>query len=47
MRRVNGWLTLFWIVLIPVVALFGWLHNIAFVAALTVGAVFFGHRSAW
>jgi len=29
MRRVNGWLTVFWIAMIPVSIMMGWLSSIA------------------
>ena len=34
MRRVNGWLTLFWILMIPVSIATGWINSVAYVASL-------------
>ena len=47
MRRVNGWLTIFWIFMIPVSILLGWLDNVAYVSALSLWALVSGHWSAW
>jgi hypothetical protein len=47
MRRVNGWLTIFWIAMIPVSALLGWLHSVVYVSALSLWALVSGHWAAW
>jgi hypothetical protein len=47
MRRVNGWLTLFWIVMIPVSIATGWINSVAYVASLSLWALVSGHWSAW
>ncbi|GAA2514961.1 hypothetical protein [Pilimelia columellifera] len=47
MRRVNGWLTVFWIVMIPISYLTGWLNSVVFVSALSLWALVSGHWSAW
>ena len=47
MRRVNGWLTLGWIVMIPISIATGWVKSIAFVAALSLWALVSAHWSAW
>ena len=47
MRRVNGWLTMFWIAMIPVSAFLGWLHSVTYVSALSLWALVSGHWSAW
>jgi hypothetical protein len=47
MRRVNGWLTILWIAMIPVSAFLGWLHSVAYVSALSLWALVSGHWSAW
>ncbi|HVX57449.1 MAG TPA: hypothetical protein VHA37_06990 [Candidatus Saccharimonadales bacterium] len=47
MRRVNGWLAVFWIVMIPVSLYFGWLKSVTFVSALSLWALVSGHWSAW
>jgi hypothetical protein len=47
MRRVNGWFTIFWIVMIPVSLVTGWINSITYVAALSLWALVSGHWSAW
>ena len=47
MRRVNGWLTIFWIVMIPVSIVTGWISKVTYVAALSLWALVSGHWSAW
>lgn len=47
MRRVNGYLTLFWIAMIPVSILMGWLSSVEYVSALSLWALVSGHWSAW
>lgn len=47
MRRVNGWLTIFWIVMIPVSLVMGWIHSVAYVSALSLWALVSGHWSTW
>src|SRR3954462_11763552 len=47
MRRVNGWLTLFWIAMIPVSIEMGWLRSVAYVSALSLWALVSGHWAAW
>ena len=47
MRRVNGWLAVFWIVMIPVSLMLGWLQSVAYVSALSLWALVSGHWSAW
>jgi hypothetical protein len=47
MRRVNGWLTVFWIVMIPISVVTGWISSVTYVAALSLWALVSGHWSAW
>ncbi len=47
MRRVNGWFTVFWIVMIPVSLMTGWISSVTYVAALSLWALVSGHWSAW
>ncbi|WP_374970089.1 hypothetical protein [Terrabacter sp. BE26] len=47
MRKVNGWLAIFWIVMIPVSMVFGWLNSVVYVSALSLWALVSGHWSAW
>ena len=46
MRRVNGWLTVFWIVMIPISLLTGWISSVTYVAALSLWALVSGHWSS-
>jgi hypothetical protein len=47
MRAVNGWLTIFWIIMIPVSLITGWISSVTYVAALSLWALVSGHWSAW
>src|SRR6185369_822073 len=47
MRRLNGWLTIFWIVMIPVSIITGWISSVTYVAALSIWALVSGHWSTW
>ena len=47
MRRVNGWLTIFWLAMIPVSILTHWISSVTYVAALSLWALVSGHWSAW
>ena len=47
MRRVNGWLTIFWIIMIPVSLVTGWISSVTYVAMLSLWALASGHWSAW
>ncbi len=47
MRRINGWLTVLWIGMIPVSYLMGWLSSVVYVSALSLWALVSGHWAAW
>jgi hypothetical protein len=47
MRRVNGWLTIFWILMIPISLWTHWISSVTYVAALSLWALVSGHWSAW
>src|SRR4051812_1161822 len=47
MRRLNGWLTIFWITMIPVSLATGWVKSVVYVSALSLWALVSGHWSAW
>ena len=47
MRRINGWLTIAWIAMIPVSIALGWIRSVAYVSALSLWALVSGHWSAW
>ena len=47
MRRVNGWLTIVWLGMIPVSLATGWVKSVTYVSALSLWALVSGHWSAW
>lgn len=47
LRKVNGWLTIFWIVMIPIPLVTGWVSSVTYVSALSLWALVSGHWSAW
>ena len=47
MRRVNGWLTIFWLAMIPVSYAMHWLSSVVYVSALSLWALVAGHWSSW
>jgi hypothetical protein len=47
MRRVNGWLTVFWLLMIPVSLVTHWVNSVVYVSALSLWALVSGHWSAW
>jgi hypothetical protein len=47
MRRLNGWLTMFWILMIPISFQLGWLKSVTYVSALSLWALVAGHLSTW
>lgn len=47
MRRINGWLTVFWIVMIPVSCATRWIDSVRYISALSLWALVSGHWSAW
>ena len=47
MRRVNGWLTIFWVAMIPISFGMHWLSSVTYVSALSLWALVSGHWSAW
>ncbi|MEC5149817.1 hypothetical protein [Cryobacterium sp. GrIS_2_6] len=47
MRKVNGWLTIFWIAMIPISLFTHWVDSVVYVSALSLWALVSGHWSAW
>lgn len=47
LRRINGWLTIFWVVMVPVSIETGWVNSVAYVSALSLWALVSGHWAAW
>lgn len=46
-KRVNGILTVFWMIMIPVSVLLGWVESVPYVSALSIYALITGHLSTW
>lgn len=47
LRKFHGWATIFWIVIIPISLLLGWLESVTFVSALSIWALVASHWAAW
>lgn len=47
MRRRNGWLTVFWIAMIPTSIATHWVNSVTYVSALSLWALVTGHWSTW
>jgi hypothetical protein len=46
-KKINGWLTIFWIAMVPVSILAGWVQSVEYVSALSIYALITGHLSTW
>lgn len=46
-RRMNGVLTIFWVAMIPISLVFHLLSSVAYVALLSIYALFATHLGAW
>jgi hypothetical protein len=47
MRKVNGWLTIAWLLMVPIALVTGWIYSIAFISAISIYANVAGHMAAW
>lgn len=47
MRNVNGFLTLFWVAMIPVSWAAGWLNSVTYVSTLALWSLVSSHWSTW
>jgi cobalamin biosynthesis protein CobD/CbiB len=47
MRRINGWLAIFWVAMIPISLVMHWVSSVIYVSALSLWALVSGHWSAW
>lgn len=47
MQTFNGWMTVFWIIMIPVSIIMGWVESVPYVSALSIYALITGHLSTW
>jgi hypothetical protein len=47
MRRLNGWLAIFWVAMIPLSIETGWVKSVTYVSALSLWALVSGHWSTW
>lgn len=46
-RRLNGWLVIFWALMLPISVFTGWLSIVAYVALLSIYANFAAHLGVW
>lgn len=46
-RKINGWLTVIWIAMIPISIVTGWIGSVPFIAAISIYALVTGHLSTW
>jgi hypothetical protein len=46
-KKINGWMTVFWTVMIPVSIITGWVNSVQYVSALSIYALITGHLSTW
>lgn len=47
MKRAQGGLTLFWLLMIPVSIITGWINSVAYVSALSLWALVASHGAWW
>ena len=47
MRQVQGWLTILWVVMIPLSLATGWVKSVTFVSALSLWALVASHGAWW
>src|SRR4051812_5542231 len=45
--KVNGWMTVVWLFMVPVSVVMGWVNSVAYVSALSIYALVTGHLSTW
>ncbi len=46
-KKINGWLTVLWIIMIPISIAMGWTESVTYVSALSIYALITGHLSTW
>lgn len=46
-RKINGWMTVVWTVMIPVSIMTGWINSVPFISAISLYALITGHLSTW
>lgn len=46
-RKFNGWMTIFWIVMIPISVLTGWVASVIYVSAISLWALVAAHWSTY
>lgn len=47
MRRFHLYATVFWVAMMPISIVTGWIHSVTYVAALSLWALVGAHWSAW
>lgn len=46
-RKLHGWLTIFWAVMLPISVTTGLKHSLPYIVGLSVYALMVGHFGAW
>lgn len=46
-QRIHLFFTWFWVVMIPISVITGWIHSVTYVSALSLWALVSSHWSAW
>lgn len=47
MKKIHGWLTVFWIIMAPVSIATGIVYLVAFISLISIYALAIGHFSSW
>lgn len=47
MKRANGWLTIAWVIMMPVAICTGWIYSVAFISVVSIYANAAGHLGSW
>lgn len=47
MRIFNGWMTVLWVVMVPVSIFTGWINSVPFISAISLWALVASHLAAW
>lgn len=47
LRKFHGYMTIFWVVMVPISLFLGWLESVVYVSALSIWALVASHWAAW
>lgn len=47
MKKIHGWLTIFWIAMAPISIVSGLVYAVAFISIISIYALAIGHFSSW